>query len=187
MDISWKTNPNILIDKYYEIIPNQNMSNNEWYNALTRLLICLIVIFYICDKYIYMYLSAIIILYIYIYDINENIIEEKFINPYDCQKPTSDNPFMNPLPGDDPSRKSACTDVNSMENATQFAEILHKNVNDLWESRNSQRNFNTNPNTNTPHDTIAFAKYLYDTPYSCKSGDSNHCLKYEDVRVPGYS
>ena len=119
-----------------------------------------------------------------------NIIEgfTELTNPIDCQKPTYDNPFMNGLAGDNPARAPACTDNKSKEKAKEYLDHdLHKDVNDLWDKRNSQRQFYTNPNTQTPDNREEFMKFCWATPYVCRDGDQNHCLEYEDLRVPGYS
>ncbi len=112
----------------------------------------------------------------------------QLINQIDCQKPTFDNPFMNGLAGDNPARPPACTDKANQKIAEQYLDHdLYKDVNDLWDKRNSQRQFYTNSNTQTPNDREEFMKFCWATPYVCKDGDQNHCLKYEDLRVPGYS
>jgi len=40
----WTNNPTILFDKYYDIVPSQNMKINEQLNTITRLLIYLIIL-----------------------------------------------------------------------------------------------------------------------------------------------
>ena len=102
--------------------------------------------------------------------------------------PTLDNPFMNPLAGDNPTRPEACNTKSSKDLSENYLDHdLYKDVNDIFEKHNSQRQFYTTPSTTYPNDREAFMKWCYDTPYACKAGDMNHCLEYEDLRVPGYS
>jgi hypothetical protein len=201
MTLFWKDKPSVLLENYFNIIPNSNMGNIEWYNTLTRLLIFIIFLI-ICTIGInkIILFPCIIILLIYF---DKSIIEDdkdknntinnvehftEITNPIDCQKPTYDNPFMNGLPADNPARKPACIDVENQVTAKTYLDHdLHRDVNDLWEKRNSQRQFYTKPSTQTPDNREEFMKFCWATPYVCRDGDQNHCLEYEDLRVPGYS
>lgn len=203
MTIFWKDQPSVLLSNVYQIIPSGKMDTFEWYNALTRLLVLsiIIIISTIGFKKILL-LPSVIILFIYFDKSFDNkitngenegggIINEHFTeitNPIDCQKPTLDNPFMNGLAGDNPARPPACVDETSQElSKTLLDHNLHQDVNDLWDKHNSQRQYYTNPSTETPDKREEFMKFCWSTPYSCRDGDQNHCLKYEDLRVPGYS
>lgn len=105
-----------------------------------------------------------------------------------CRRPTEDNPFMNPTftdfnNGDPPA---ACNvddeDIND-EMRVNFNHDLFRDVDEIWERENSQRNFYTVPNTAVPNNQKEFALWLYggSNRYpDCKT-DGN-CLRYEDLR-----
>lgn len=105
---------------------------------------------------------------------------------YECRKPTSDNPFMNPLQNDfdkydAPEACNVDDDEIKQSMVDKFDERLYKDVSDLYERTNSQRQFYTVPNVNPP-DQTAFAKWLYgNTVDTCKNNQAK-CLKYEDIR-----
>ncbi len=106
-----------------------------------------------------------------------------------CRKPTKNNPFMNVLLTDyvdDANRPQACSldeDDIAKDAYDGFYEDLYRDVNDVYESRNSQRTYYTMPNTTIPNDTISFAKWLYNVPETCKT-DNGFCyeLQNNDLR-----
>lgn len=101
-----------------------------------------------------------------------------------CKRPTKDNPFMNPPITDfnDGFKPSACNaddeDIKDNTN-TAFNTDLYRNIEDLFEVKNSQRQFYTVPTTAIPNDQVAFANWLYKSPTTCKE---TSCLRYEDLR-----
>jgi hypothetical protein len=103
-----------------------------------------------------------------------------------CQRPTVDNPFMNPLINDYGTKNTtvACNvddaeiDLSIKDN---FNKNLYRDIGSVWERENSQRLFYTIPNTQIPNQQTEFAEWLYKTPYTCKE-DQHTCLKYEDIR-----
>lgn len=102
-----------------------------------------------------------------------------------CRKPTVDNPFMNPTANDfeleDPPEACNADDEDIKDKITQcFNDKLFRDVGDLFEVENSQRQFYTVPHMNPP-DQTAFAKWLYGSNTTCKT-DQSKCLKYEDLR-----
>lgn len=120
---------------------------------------------------------------------NNNIYtheEMKKYNDATCRKPTRDNPFMNPTITDynvdDPPQACNADDEDIKDEIKMnFNKDLYRNVEDLWEKKNSQRQFYTLPTTSVPNDQDGFAKWLYKSPYTCKE-DNMQCLKYDDVR-----
>jgi hypothetical protein len=110
-----------------------------------------------------------------------------------CQTPTPNNPFMNVLITDyteNPNRPPACNHndpVAKDQTGKYFDYNLYKDVEDVWEKRNSQREFVTMPWTTIPNDVDSFMKWCYKTTYVCKDGDLGYCLENEDMRIPGYS
>lgn len=123
----------------------------------------------------------------------EKVIGNEYFDNYDkniiegvketCTKPTQDNPLMNYMISDykdNPDKLKACTNVET-DIDNNFNHNLYKDIDDLFEKKNSQRQFYTMPNTQNPNDQKAFAEWLYKIPETCKT-DQEHCLKYEDLR-----
>lgn len=105
-----------------------------------------------------------------------------------CQQPTKNNPFMNVLISDymdAPNRPAACNPENPeiMEKINQhFNHNLYRNINDVWERGNSQRQFVVNPTTTIPNDRESAMNWFYKTGPTCKDGNLDQCMRYEDVR-----
>lgn len=103
-----------------------------------------------------------------------------------CQKPTLNNPFMNPEILDYNTTLSAVAcnsndeDINDSMNIG-FNHELFRNVDEIYERKNSQRQFYTMPNTAIPNNQTDFAEWLYKIPQTCKENQVN-CLRYEDLR-----
>ena len=105
-----------------------------------------------------------------------------------CRKPTNDNPMMNPAitefgAGDPPAACNADDDDIKESIKVNFNHQLFRDVDELWERENSQRQFYTMPNTTIPNNQNEFASWLYKLPSSqnCKE-DNSGCLRYSDIR-----
>jgi Family of unknown function (DUF5762) len=112
-------------------------------------------------------------------------LEVDTIIPEHCTAPTKENPFMNILFNewtDNPNRAPACDYKGVGEDIEKaFNFNLYKDVDDIFDKNNSQREFYTTPITTIPNDQTSFAKWLYEVPVTCKE-DQNSCLRYEDLR-----
>ena len=104
-----------------------------------------------------------------------------------CKKPSTNNPFMNKLLKDittypelSPSPCNADDDQIEEKINECFNEDLYRDVDDLFNRRNSQREFYTVPHSN-PNDQKSFAEWCYKKDDICKI-DQSKCLKYEDLR-----
>ena len=104
-----------------------------------------------------------------------------------CRKPTKENPYMNPLLNDISNypelQPVACNadDEDIQDKITEcYNEDLYRDVEDLFERHNSQRQFYTVPQT-FPNDQKSFAEFCYKNDNICKV-DQSKCLKYEDLR-----
>lgn len=118
-----------------------------------------------------------------------------------CKKPSSTNPFMNPVLTDyesiyseerreehgeenDNNLLTACNvddeDIKTMIHQN-FTENLFRDTGDLWDKFSSDRQFYTLPNTQNPNDQQQFAEWCYKQPDTCKQNQEN-CLRYEDLR-----
>jgi hypothetical protein len=200
-DSFWANDISILFspDRIHEFFPNKDMTKDEKLNALTRLSFYLGIIlsFYHSDQR-YLLIFAVTLAFTYFLfrfaDNNvttENKSSEKQIEEIEntCSRPTEDNPFMNftmydritensdKLPAcniDDPEIKKEIEDY--------FDNNLYKDVSDVFNKRNSQRQFYTMPSTTVVNDQEGFAKWLYNSPQTCKE-NSEYCLRYEDIRA----
>lgn len=204
-------------NRIIEFVPTSDMSIGEQLNAISRFCIYIsVILLLIYHNYNLLYIGIIgcIIMYMIYYNYRKNQIteEEQFkdkvkkdleINPNTqikitesgdiCQKPTPNNPFMNVLMTDytdDPHRPPACPYNDNMTNEERdkyFNYNLYKDVTDVWDRRNAQREFITMPNTTIPNDRDSFMNWCWRTTYVCKDGDLKYCLQNEDLRVPGFS
>jgi hypothetical protein len=120
----WGENPNILLQTLHEMFPTPNMSYNQNLNAITRLIIILTTISFICSqntRLIIILLFTLAFIYaIHHYqnkmkeefgNITDDIIKENDIDTDDVfDSPTSSNPFSNVLVTDieyNPEKKPA--------------------------------------------------------------------------------
>jgi len=97
-----------------------------------------------------------------------------------CTKPTINNPFMNINTITDKRNKpAACPYYDNEDTAAQvekkFEYNLYREVSDLYNKRNSQRQYYTVPSTTIPNEQTAFAKWLYLSPPTCKE-DTIRCV-----------
>lgn len=107
-----------------------------------------------------------------------------------CRKPTPDNPLMN-LHATDwgninvPEACNADDDNIKDDIAVNFNHELFRDVDEVFDKANSQRQFYTTPNTSIPNNQTEFAQWLYRKPKGtlCKDEDMSKCiLFYDDVR-----
>lgn len=189
-DLTILTNKNRLI----EFFPMDHMKTVEKLNALTRLLIYLGILFsiiYSATEYMFIPLVGMALIYLMKLHSPQLLGGGLFDKSSAMQMPTAENPFMNVLMTDyvdNPTRKPAA-DVEDPEVKAlitkHFNDGLYKDVNDVWDHNNSQRQFYTNPSTTIPNDRDSFAKWCWGTPMTCKEGNLQRCLKYEDLRAHG--
>lgn len=163
----WADNPSILFDSQYitEIWVYSNMDTNQKLNAISRLVILLSLIGYVCfNRYIIFILGLILLGVIVIIQKSEK--KEGFSNVEDYQRITSNNPLQNLLlpeykydkekaPLKPRYDKEVENSIN--ENAKNFilqenkdnADIvkLFSNLGDKFEFEQSMRPFYTNPVT----------------------------------------
>lgn len=204
-DPFWSHDITVLFDsrRLVEFIPSGDMTNEEKLNALTRFLIYagIILILYIREWWtLYIpLLGAGFTLFLY----KTSKTVRSPMKPYEpeethalqvdttltqapyCTPPSQNNPFMNVLMSewtDNPNRPPACNYngvKDDMEN--HFSYNLYRDIDDLFDKNNSQRQFYTNPITTIPNDQGSFARWLYEVPSTCKE-DGENCLRYEDLR-----
>uniref|UniRef100_A0A6C0E965 Minor capsid protein P9 transmembrane helices domain-containing protein n=1 Tax=viral metagenome TaxID=1070528 RepID=A0A6C0E965_9ZZZZ len=96
-----------------------------------------------------------------------------------CRKPTADNPFMNPTLADfntenDPIACNGDDEDIKEQRDIAFNQNLFRDLNDLFDVKNAERQFATVPINSVPNDQEAFAKWCYGTGLTCKE-DSFAC------------
>jgi len=116
-----------------------------------------------------------------------NIDEANEYNDAVCRKPTKNNPLMNPDitdygSGDVPvASNSNDEDIKDQINVN-FNHELFRDIDEIWERENSQRQFYTIPNTAVPNNQTEVAKWLYRIPETCKE-DTVNCDRWQDLTV----
>lgn len=182
-----------------EFYPDSDLSVDEQLNAITRMIIYLgVLLFIVSGQLSSFFLVAVgMAAVVFIQEHGRSLLDrrqENFISAYRrerllpndypirvsnrgevCQAPTRENPFMNVLLSDyaqNPARPAACdlADPAVREQVKDiFNDRLYLDIDDIWEKRNSQRQFVTQPNTQIPNDRETFAKWCYDTRnHSCR-------------------
>ena len=58
----------------------------------------------------------------------------------------------------------------------KFNYNLYRDMSDIFGRNNSQRQFYTTPVTTIPNKQMKFARWLYNTPPTCKEGNGNQCV-----------
>lgn len=191
-DEFWYHNPSILFqsNRLMDFFPAVHMNQYEKLNAISRLSAYLtMVLFVYSGNYLYLFITIITLIITYLIFIqNDDVVEEKFdtTNNLNLQiiEPTNENPFMNILLDDwekTPNREA----INKLPNANigdiqetindKFNKNLYRDLGDVFEKENSQRQFYTTPITTIPNNQDKFAKWLYYKSETCKEGNGNQC------------
>lgn len=190
----------LLSERLYEFFPSNKFSFYENLNAVVRLgfyLSVMLSLYYqdLQSFGILVFAFAITYFLFRFYtpekkegEATEQEIIETMNMEADCTKPTLDNPFMNYTMYDhltfNSDKKPAC-DIKSedvkQEMKSNFNNNLYKDVSDVFDRRNSQRQFFTMPWTTVVNDQTEFANWLYKSPSTCKE-NQDYCLRYEDLR-----
>ena len=104
-----------------------------------------------------------------------------------CRIPTKDNPFMNPELsdfGNNVEVKESCTSFDNKGVQKKideyFDEGVFKEFSDIFNNKNSQRQFFTVPGRDVPNDQGSFAQWLYGSPPTCKEGNQIDCLSFRN-------
>jgi hypothetical protein len=195
-DLFWTENPKILFEKsrLIQFFPTKDQTYKERYNSLARLFIYTGIL-------LFLYKGKPWALYIIIFGLaftmllNSSIKKEipaeypeVVISEDKCVRPTKDNPFMNFLLNDfsdNPAKKTACdydstlpggeTVKETLENT--FNTDIYKNVSDVFNKDNSQRQFYTMPSTTWPNDQTTYSNWLYNTGEPTCKEDTEFCYK----------
>jgi hypothetical protein len=117
-----------------------------------------------------------------VYEISKN--NQKILDVK--REPTIDNPFMNPILNDFNTENVPYPvnmndeDIKEKINLT-YNKDLFRDLSDLYDSKNVERQFFTIPGGAIPNDQQKFAEWCYKTPYTCKE-DSANCVVFDDIR-----
>lgn len=189
----WINEPKIILqkDKILEIWPKSTMSYSEKMNAITRFIIIISILGYVCiNNYLVLLLGVILVLFI-IFIYNYYQIEEfqhmdsNMIN--DIGKHTRLNPLYNVLP-DDYSNNATKEEIKDEYSQEKEEEINHQvkqfifennkenkdigkvfsNVSDKLDFESSMRQFYISPSTSIPNKQDDFLKYCYKSLHSEK-------------------
>ena len=195
-DKFWYNDLNILFkkDRLNEFFPNESMSENEKLNSIVRACFYTAIVLFIYNKNTnYMYIGIIGLIGTYIIhkyvqpeiQLNHKIKEvfnksKPYIEPTEII-PTKDNPFMN-IMLDDYEKPNRKIKKNIAENKeikkdikNNFEYNLYKDISDVYEKNNSQRQYYTTPITTIPNKQKNFAQWLYGVPNTCKEGNTSQC------------
>ena len=196
MEKIWYDDPRHFVtqDNYYCIWPSKDMSFAQQLNCLMRFSIYFAIIVFLIKKdpnilFIPIFMG-IFTYYIYMVDTQNKKTEREMMENMNvtkdtstgktCQKPTSQNPFMNVLMSEyaqNPKRVAACTMNNKVKKQVNqyFDANLYRDVDDIFHKNASDRQFYTTANTTIPNDQTTFAKWLYDVGPTCKEGNGEKC------------
>lgn len=183
-DKFWSDDPRILFqrERLHEFLPYPTMSFAEKLNAVIRLTIymALLLLLFRCS-YLVLYLPIAALGMTFMMNRYERKhTTETFSHKMhtECQQPDANNPFMNVLLSDysdAKNRRRACTiqdDVTIPEQIEKNFDInLFRDVDDVWNNENSQRQFFTMPSTTIPNDQKGLGNWLYNTGPTLKERD----------------
>ncbi len=198
-DAFWYNDITVLYNNPTAVVPSSSQTVNEKLNSVTRLGIymgVILAIFHQNPKYLYITVVTIfIILYLKYSSDYRNVDTIANIGGRVCTVPTKDNPFMNATMGDymniDPTTKKivdrppACDVTDPRVKAQineKFNEGLFRDIDDVFNRLNSQRQFYTTASTTIPNDREAFINWIGKRGPSCKE-DPNACQVHEDPRL----
>jgi len=201
----WFKDISILYDKNYllEIIPKKEYDFSRKLNAVVRFAIYYSILLYILkrDSNILCFPFITIVITVFLYKTNRDeknddamkgLMSSKShtsmedidmmimdINKDVFREPDEDNPMMNQNYFDLYENKKAVPTYNNPGMKRKVEETLDagifKDSNDLFNRRNSQRQWYTMPNTEAMNKQTEFAKWCYMTPPTCKEGNGLQC------------
>ena len=201
----WFKDISILYDKNYllEIIPKKEYDFSRKLNAVVRFSIYYSILLYIFkrDNNILCFPFITIVITVFLHKTNKDeknddamkgLMSSKShtsmedidamimdINKDVFREPDEDNPMMNQNYFDLYENKKAVPTYNNPGMKRKVEETLdagvYKDSNDLFNRRNSQRQWYTMPNTEAMNKQTEFAKWCYMTPPTCKEGNGLQC------------
>ena len=190
-DKIWFQDLSVIFKRPSEIIPTRDQSDSERVNAIVRLVLyCSFAVALIRQNYLYAVLGLAMIAIIslaYALGSKKQKSNEAYgnIRPYSvkrskksCSNSSANNPFSNATVGallDNEARAPACSydDTGVAANIRKnFNKGLFRNLDDVYEVENSQRQFYTMPVTTAAPDLTAFGQFLFGNKATCKENPS---------------
>lgn len=191
----WYDNINELYNKnkLLHFWPVKGMSHEDKFNSLSRFLLYAgVLISSYHTNSTYLILCIFLVLFLALASKNDTKLKEKQArsskklahhnNPRTmktkerCQEPSKHNPFANVLMNDyndNPEKAPACPYENVKEEVKdKFVQGLFRDITDIYDNENSQRQFYTTANSKIPNDQLNFAKWLYEKRDNCKTNPS---------------
>lgn len=195
----WLEDYSILIKHYNIFMPIHGMTNNEKLNAVVRFSFYLSLILFFTKRTFNVFMLPVFtaLVTIFVNKMNyakqdseelDDIINE-LKEDANCQMPDETNPYMNTLVSDldhKKEKKEACPMTKEIREKQHdlFYKNLKRDVGDLYEKSNSERQFYTLPNTTkygmSMGDTVGFANFLFNTDSSCKE-DNSECTSANSI------
>lgn len=201
----WFNDCSILVNKNYllEVLPLREYDFNRKLNAVMRFTIYYGILLYVLnrDKNILCLPFITVVITVFLHKTNKktgentamvglmnvkkhdtNIDVDKMIDEINkdvYRVPDEDNPMMNQNMFDLYDGKKAIPTYNNpgvnkvVED--KWDDKLPQDSNDLFNRRNSQRQWYTMPNTEAMNKQTEFAKWCYSTPPTCKEGNGLQC------------
>jgi len=175
----WINDLGILSQDIEHFFPNNQMTENQKLNALTRYSIIIFLLFLIVESnYYWLFLPiTIIIICIMFYFIKNENFEEDIPT---CRNTNINNPYMNILATENKNKLEPCNNQKDKIDKN-YKFNLYQNLDDLFDKKHLERQYYTMPNTIIPNNQTEFSKWLYKNEGSCKN-DGVRCLEYEDER-----
>ncbi len=195
-DKFWLNDISILFrqDRLLEFWITGDQTNTEKLNSITRFGVYASIILSLYQRnprYLFLIiLTVLITFFIYKFSVKDTEIKEQFEEQQKTVEPTYNNIFGNPLPGDDPKRPPMIKYYKNDEPSEKirkeiedkYSFNLFKDISDIYENQNGQREFYTVASTTNPPDADGeFRKWITEGVTSCKL-DRYACRPYEDLR-----
>jgi hypothetical protein len=161
-------------DKLIVFWPHESHTPIEKINAMCRFLIYFAIATSVYGKtFIPIFVIIISMLLIgFEYNRRKSTTTTEYVHdklfPSDCSEPTKENPYVNRLIGELPAKLSPCND-GGVDGDKFLNEELPKNMWDIYNKNNSQRQFYTLPNNDLPNKQLEFANWLYGSDTTCKT------------------
>ena len=181
----WINNPSVLFNSKHitEIWPKSNMSRDEKLNAMTRFIIVISLLGYMCINRIVIIVFGLIFIGLLVILYNTNVEGmSPYYNVEDKKEIYSNNPFNNVLitdyifnPGKPEFKEEYTPDLEHRINNSIKSSIVEQNsdnneITDIFKSESdsfeleqNSRQFYTNPNTTIPNKQDSFLEFCYGT------------------------
>ena len=167
-------------NQIFDFWPNTNQTYTQKLNSIIRfIIICGIVLSIYNKNTIGIILSIVLIIGLYVihkkmFFTKQKLPKKKSKNVVGigCRKPTENNPFSNYIWGVTKDDLQACKyeDVKDKVD-TEFNKDLYKNVLDIYNRENSQRQYYTMPNSAIVNEQTEYAEWLFGNKFrdTCKT------------------